>query len=159
MTRVFRAWPPPWRFLARGIFTVIYSVAQWLCRPVTYLGVLAPTCPRHGFPQGPDHLTIYKLDGNIYMAYLATQNRPSTSSPSDGSRTITITNTSARPEDDESSNNPDDSGSVGALRLRGGPRKPRQRVAWGEDVVDNEGCGRKSSKSSWRLFPRLCFET
>lgn len=82
------------------------------------------------------------------MAYLATQGRPSTSAPGDGSRTITITATPSRSEDGESSNDPDESGSAGVLRLRGGPRKPRQRVAWGEDVVDNEGCGRKSSKSS-----------
>lgn len=37
---------------------------------------------------------------------------------------------------------------VGALRLRGGPRRTRQRVVWGEDVVDNEGAGKKSSKST-----------
>jgi hypothetical protein len=35
---------------------------------------------------------------------------------------------------------------AGVLRLRGGPRST-QRVVWREDVVDNEGCGKKSSKS------------
>jgi protein phosphatase 1 regulatory subunit 11 len=35
---------------------------------------------------------------------------------------------------------------VGALRLRGGPRRNRQHVAWGEGVVDNEGCEKKKSK-------------
>lgn len=36
---------------------------------------------------------------------------------------------------------------AGTLRLRGGPRS-RPRVVWGEDVVDNEGLGRKKSKSA-----------
>lgn len=34
---------------------------------------------------------------------------------------------------------------TGTLRLRGGPRS-RPRVVWDEDVVDNEGLGRKKSK-------------
>lgn len=34
---------------------------------------------------------------------------------------------------------------TGTLRLRGGPRS-RPRVVWGEDVVDNEGLGKKKSK-------------
>ncbi|KAJ7157644.1 phosphatase inhibitor-domain-containing protein [Mycena crocata] len=77
------------------------------------------------------------------MAYLATQRRPGTSAPGDGSRTITITD--ASPQEGGSQNpNPDEP--VGALHLRGGPRRTRQRVVWDEDVVDNEGCGRKSSK-------------
>ncbi|KAI5801538.1 phosphatase inhibitor-domain-containing protein [Peziza echinospora] len=33
----------------------------------------------------------------------------------------------------------------GTLRLRGGPISDR-RVTWGEDVIDNEGLGRKKSK-------------
>jgi protein phosphatase 1 regulatory subunit 11 len=36
---------------------------------------------------------------------------------------------------------------TGTLRLRGGPRD-RPHVVWGEDVVDNEGLGRKKSKSA-----------
>ena len=40
--------------------------------------------------------------------------------------------------------------SAGTLRLRGGPRSG-PRVAWDEAVVDNEGLGRKKSKSTyWR---------
>lgn len=35
---------------------------------------------------------------------------------------------------------------TGTLHLRGGPRD-RPRVAWDEGVVDNEGLGRKKSKS------------
>ncbi|KAK0485047.1 phosphatase inhibitor-domain-containing protein [Armillaria novae-zelandiae] len=66
-----------------------------------------------------------------------TQMRPSTSSPNDGSRTLTVTNA---PPSEASSSVP----AVGSLRLRGARRKPR--VAWSEDVVDNEGCGKKKSK-------------
>ncbi|KAF8896023.1 phosphatase inhibitor-domain-containing protein [Infundibulicybe gibba] len=76
------------------------------------------------------------------MAYLATQQRPSTSAPGDGSRTITITGTPPIPDD---GSNPGDT-SDGVLRLRGATQKNKQRVAWGEDVVDNEGCGKKKSK-------------
>ncbi|KAF9459945.1 phosphatase inhibitor-domain-containing protein [Collybia nuda] len=76
------------------------------------------------------------------MAFIATQPRPSTSAPRDASRTQTITG--APPQEDAGASiNPE--GPLGVLRLRGGPRN-RQRVAWDEDVVDNEGCGRKSSK-------------
>jgi hypothetical protein len=48
-------------------------------------------------------------------------------------------------------NTPADSGGEGettaVLRLRGAPEpRARARVQWAEDVVDNEGLGRKSSK-------------
>ncbi|KAH9481073.1 Type 1 phosphatases regulator YPI1 [Psilocybe cubensis] len=80
--------------------------------------------------------------------------RPSTSAPGDGSRTQTITRDPTREEDDYEGERDEDkeeggSGSnvVGSLRLRGGPKKKsRQRVAWGEEVIDNEGCGKKKSK-------------
>jgi protein phosphatase 1 regulatory subunit 11 len=77
------------------------------------------------------------------MAFTATQPGPSTSAPGDASRTLTITDAAPRTGDAEASTNPD--GSLGVLRLRGA--RNRQRVAWDEDVVDNEGCGKKSSKS------------
>ncbi|KAJ7614034.1 phosphatase inhibitor-domain-containing protein [Roridomyces roridus] len=80
-----------------------------------------------------------------FMAYTSTRRRPGTSAPGDGSRTITITN--AQPEEDDTGgpSNPEDP--IGALHLTGGaPRRSRPRVAWDEGVVDNEGCGRKSSK-------------
>ena len=82
------------------------------------------------------------------MSQLASRAGPSFSSPTHGSRTMTIT--SAPPvhgndDGDDIENRPD--GPVGVLRLRGGPRNPRQRVVWDDDVVDNEGCGRKKSKS------------
>jgi protein phosphatase 1 regulatory subunit 11 len=72
---------------------------------------------------------------------MATQGRAYTSAPADGSRTITLLDSQPRPEDDASQP------VVGTLRLRGQPRKTRQRVAWDEDVIDNEGSGKKKSKS------------
>ncbi|KAJ7472716.1 phosphatase inhibitor-domain-containing protein [Mycena latifolia] len=77
------------------------------------------------------------------MTYLATQRRPNTSAPGDGSRTITITDAAPLEEGGSGSGEP---APIGALHLTGGPRRTRQRVVWDDDVVDNEGCGRKSSK-------------
>ena len=102
------------------------------------------------------------------MEHLATQLRSQTSAPSDGSRTITLRDTQSRALDtDESSSlsrsgsvpgqsEGSDAGAVGTLRLRGVARRSTQRVAWGEDVVDNEGCGKKKSKSM-SPFPSLPF--
>lgn len=91
-------------------------------------------------------------DFDLEMPYLATQNRPGLSSPGDGSRTITITSTP--PAESDVDPKPDEP--VGTLKLRGGPRKkPRQRVVWDEDVIDNEGCGKKKSKSTLTLLT-LC---
>ncbi|KAG1835124.1 phosphatase inhibitor-domain-containing protein [Suillus variegatus] len=72
---------------------------------------------------------------------MTAQGRTYTSAPADGSRTITLHDSQPRPEDDASQ-----PGVAGTLRLRGEPRKTRQRVAWDEDVIDNEGCGKKKSK-------------
>ncbi|KAF8591174.1 hypothetical protein K439DRAFT_1627251 [Ramaria rubella] len=75
---------------------------------------------------------------------LSTQNRPSTSAPGDGSRTITVHD--VQPRSDGSSDGPVEPHIPDVtLRLRGGPRS-RPRVAWDEHVVDNENCGRKKSK-------------
>ena len=44
----------------------------------------------------------------------------------------------------------------GVLRLRGAPARNAPRVTWTEDVVDNEGCGKKKSKSAratWFVRP------
>ncbi|KAF8176146.1 phosphatase inhibitor-domain-containing protein [Mycena galopus ATCC 62051] len=79
------------------------------------------------------------------MSYSASQRRPGTSAPGDGSRTITIVNTPTN-ENGTPDNEAGEPALVGALHLRGGVRRTRRRVAWTEDVVDNEGCGRKSSK-------------
>jgi protein phosphatase 1 regulatory subunit 11 len=76
----------------------------------------------------------------------ATQGRSHTSAPTDGSRTITLLDSQPRPEDDVG---PSSDSIVGALRLRGEPRRTRQRVVWDEDVIDNEGCGKKKSKSTY----------
>ncbi|KAF9802976.1 hypothetical protein IEO21_09766 [Rhodonia placenta] len=76
------------------------------------------------------------------MSFVATRPRPSTSAPSDGSRTITVHDN--QPGEGDASPNAN-SESVGRLRLRGAPRN-RPRVVWREDVVDNEGAGKKSSK-------------
>lgn len=71
--------------------------------------------------------------------------RPHTSAPGDGSRTITITGTP--PSEDQGSSNDPANSTTGTLKLRASTRKPRQKVIWREDVVDNEGAGKKSSKS------------
>ncbi|KDR76160.1 hypothetical protein GALMADRAFT_247379, partial [Galerina marginata CBS 339.88] len=82
----------------------------------------------------------------------STRGRPSTVAPGDGSRTLTMTNDPTRETDSDGEEggeaNPDPSanGVVGSLRLRAGTRRPRQRVVWKEDVVDNEGQGKKKSK-------------
>jgi protein phosphatase 1 regulatory subunit 11 len=81
------------------------------------------------------------------MAFSATRFRPNTANASDGSRTITIHDSQPREEEPEDSDSGGVEGSAGTLRLRGGPRKKSKRkVVWDDDVVDNEGCGRKSSK-------------
>lgn len=76
----------------------------------------------------------------------ATRMRPSTAAPSDGSRTLTMTGNPAR---EEGSGSMDESTGparpIGVLRLRA--KRSGNRVAWGEDVVDNEGAGKKKSKS------------
>lgn len=75
--------------------------------------------------------------------------RPQTSAPGDGSRTIVLHDSQPR----EDGSNPDRSGessNAGSLRLRGGPRST-QRVVWREDVVDNEGAGKKKSKSACEI--------
>ncbi|THH16873.1 hypothetical protein EW146_g3842 [Bondarzewia mesenterica] len=76
------------------------------------------------------------------MTYINSQSGPSTSAPADGSRTITIQDAQPRPDiqDDRG-----EAAVVGALRLRGITRH-RQTVSWVEDVVDNEGMGRKKTK-------------
>ncbi|KAJ8693153.1 Type 1 phosphatases regulator ypi1 [Pleurotus ostreatus] len=70
-----------------------------------------------------------------------TRQRPSTSAPGDASRTITIQDSEPIQEP-----NPTEATSVGAIRVRATNRRDNHRVVWDEDVVDNEGCGRKSSK-------------
>jgi protein phosphatase 1 regulatory subunit 11 len=79
--------------------------------------------------------------------HTAIRGRRRTFVPADGSRTLTITNDPTQEDSDEQQLSSEGENLVGSLRLRGG-HKRRQRVAWGEDVVDNEGCGKKKSKST-----------
>ena len=74
---------------------------------------------------------------------------PGPSAASDGSRTITVQDNQPR----EESHSDTDSTPVGTLRLRGA-RRNRPRVVWREDVVDNEGAGKKKSKSE-HVCPRM----
>ncbi|KAI0754558.1 phosphatase inhibitor-domain-containing protein [Daedaleopsis nitida] len=67
--------------------------------------------------------------------------RPGASAPSDGSRTIVVEDSQPR-EEDQAGGEPS---TIGSLRLRGRGNR-RQRVVWREDVVDNEGAGKKKSK-------------
>jgi len=84
------------------------------------------------------------------MSELQQQQQPTLS---DSSRTFTI-------QDVHSNRSSTSDGvMVGVLRLRGGHRtiRSRPRVAWDEDVVDNEGCGRKKSKSAFFLANLICW--
>jgi hypothetical protein len=80
---------------------------------------------------------------------LATRRRPDTSNPSDGSRTITVHDSQPREEDSGSGTGPSNTEPIGSLHLRGGEAHGR-RVMWTDDTVDNEGAGRKKSKSTSR---------
>lgn len=82
------------------------------------------------------------------MAFVAT--RPA---PSDGSRTITVHDNQPG-EGGTHDGTSGESLAVGTLRLRAAPRS-RQRVVWRDDVVDNEGAGKKSSKSMCILVSLL----
>ena len=83
--------------------------------------------------------------------------------PTDGSRTITIQDSAPREEGESSSatssSQPAAGPSVdpGVIHLTGGPRS-RPRVAWSEEVVDNEGCGRKKSKSMSHFLSATTFK-
>ena len=74
----------------------------------------------------------------------AAQGRSSTSAPGDGSRTLTIVND---PSLEGQEIAPEGGQGVGTLKLRSKTKKNTQRVVWGEGVVDNEGFGKKKSKS------------
>jgi Protein phosphatase inhibitor len=85
---------------------------------------------------------------SAYLMYTATRNGPSTSAPGDGSRTLTITNNPTQEENgDEQGDDPEGSQIIGTLNLRV-TRQTGPRVAWDEHVIDNEGFGKKKSKSN-----------
>lgn len=81
---------------------------------------------------------------------LVPQSGPSGAMSREGSRTALVVQNPAEQRD--ASALPELSGALappaGTLRLRGGPRNG-PRVAWDEAVVDNEGLGRKKSKSTY----------
>lgn len=73
-----------------------------------------------------------------------------TSAPSDGSRTITVHDSQPGVDPADGARDPNAGPSaavVGSLRLRGVARD-RRRVAWSDETVDNEGMGKKKSKST-----------
>ncbi|KAF9553746.1 hypothetical protein CPC08DRAFT_217183 [Agrocybe pediades] len=75
---------------------------------------------------------------------------PNAGTPTDGSRTMTITRdpTKEHPASDDENEEQGPGGQVmGTLHLRGARRtNDRPRVAWNEAVIDNEGCGKKSRR-------------
>ena len=73
-----------------------------------------------------------------------------TSSPSHGSRTVTI---DPAQEDYADENNDSGEDDVGILRLRGdmSARRPRA-IQWDESVVDNEHMNKKKSKSKYQQW-------
>jgi len=84
---------------------------------------------------------------------------PSTSSPSDGSRTQIVHDSQPRADDGSSNPSHDQENTPhGVLRLRGGP-KSKPAVVWKEDVIDNENMGKKSSKSTSHANPRMLCKT
>ena len=88
---------------------------------------------------------------NAAVAYLATRAGPSTAAPTNGSRTMVALDSQPREEADDVGSGVEsgtDERVLGVLHLRGGPRR-RPRVAWTEDVIDNEGMGKKKSKSEF----------
>ena len=98
------------------------------------------------FDLRPQHIRL-KSTIVMYTSSTATRNGPSTSAPGDGSRTLTITNNPTREENgDEQGDDSENGQIIGTLRLRT-TRLTGPRVAWDENVIDNEGFGKKKSKS------------
>jgi protein phosphatase 1 regulatory subunit 11 len=83
---------------------------------------------------------------------LSTRRNPGTRGAADGSRTLTLRDDQPREDDGAGAPGAGPSGTApddGVLHLRGGPHAARpRRVMWTEDTVDNEGAGRKKSKSA-----------
>jgi hypothetical protein len=82
------------------------------------------------------HLLSLNENVNTYLSMPANQE----TQPEAGSRTLTQTATPS------SANDAGPSEPAGVLKLRGGPSR-RQRVVWTDETVDNEGMGKKKSKS------------
>lgn len=117
-----------------GRLRLVRSNALGLCAPTELYSAPPP------LSTDPSATCEYTTTFFTFLKAMATRQaqRPA----SDGSRTITVEDNQPREEgqtDEEPS-------TVGTLRLRGVARH-RQRVVWREDVVDNEGAGKKKSKS------------
>lgn len=96
----------------------------------------------------------------IVMSYsfTSTSIARSTSSPADGSRTITVTIDPTKEESsDDTPGQGSSNGTARVLRLRGA-RNTESRVAWDSDVIDNEHMDKKKSKSAWLTSVFLIFE-
>ncbi|CAG8464798.1 6668_t:CDS:2 [Cetraspora pellucida] len=63
-----------------------------------------------------------------------------------GSRTLTLHPEDLEEEQSSGEETRNPSRSVGTLRLRGGGLSSGRKVKWDENVVDNEGMGKKKSK-------------
>jgi hypothetical protein len=73
---------------------------------------------------------------------------PSSSQPTTGTATQTATHADTQqPEPLLELNSPTPDQIVGQLRLVGQDGGPDHRIQWAEDAVDNEGMGKKKSKS------------
>ncbi|KAF4615818.1 hypothetical protein D9613_012444 [Agrocybe pediades] len=103
--------------------------------------------PPFPLPLSPTHTAIRTMDLSNAMR----SRGPNAGTPTDGSRTMTITRdpTKEHPASDDENEGQGPGGQVvGTLHLRGARRAiNRPRVAWNEEVIDNEGCGKKKSKS------------
>lgn len=87
----------------------------------------------------------------VTMAFVAQGGGPSNSVSRDGSRTALVVQNAEQRDASAAASLPDLAVGLtpaGTLRLRGAPRNG-PHVAWDEHVVDNEGLGRKKSKSTW----------
>ncbi|EJT45453.1 hypothetical protein A1Q2_05499 [Trichosporon asahii var. asahii CBS 8904] len=65
-----------------------------------------------------------------------------------GSRTLTVNSSNVSGAESASDSREGTPSSIGVLRLRGGPVR-RNHVAWSSETIDNEGMGKKKSKSEY----------
>lgn len=97
-------------------------------------------------PAGLIHLTIAHSTMSESAPQQQQQPRPETH----GSRTLTVNGSNASGAESASDSREGTPSSIGVLRLRGGPVR-RNHVAWSSETIDNEGMGKKKSKSKSAL--------
>lgn len=124
----------------------------------------------HSIPVTPPHLAFSKIIHRLsWFTREMQQMHPAQRSTTNGSRTITIHDPAPRelhPADPDIPEGTEDGNEDGlnrarqpvlVLNLEGGgndvrrKKKAGQRVVWKEDVIDNEGAGKKKSKSLFHL--------